>query len=223
MRRRDLIGALAAAAAAGWLPAAAAANAGTSGSARLREFSRTAQSASGRFTQVMTDKDGKRIDGPLEGDFAFERPGRFFWNVRTPYPQRIISDAKSIYVWDPDLNQVTIKRLSAAISSTPAAMLFGTADIDASFALEDTAAPANSARGWVWVRATPRTEDLTYAAIELAFDASGRIAAMRLKDHFGQTTALDFSGVEINAGVDPARFVFETPQGADVLRDDNGS
>ena len=176
-----------------------------SGSKQLEAFVKSAVRASGHFSQVVIGKDGKKVDGPLEGDFAFMRPGRFVWNVKTPYPQRIVSDAKSIYIWDPDLNQVTIKRLTSALSSTPASILF----------------PA--AEGLVWVRATPRVEDLTYAAIELGFDAKGRIAAMRLKDHFGQTTALTLTDLEINVGMDEKQFAFTIPEGADVLKDDNGA
>lgn len=190
-----------------------------SGSKQLEAFVKSAVRASGHFSQVVIGKDGKKVDGPLEGDFAFMRPGRFVWNVKTPYPQRIVSDAKSIYIWDPDLNQVTIKRLTSALSSTPASILFGEADIDASFELKDLPA----AEGLVWVRATPRVEDLTYAAIELGFDAKGRIAAMRLKDHFGQTTALTLTDLEINGGMDEKQFAFTIPEGADVLKDDNGA
>ncbi len=202
-----------------FLPAAFAQTSPRSGREALKAFVRGASGASGRFTQTVLGKDGKVVDGPIEGTFAFKRPGRFVWDVRTPYPQKIVADAKNIYVWDPDLNQVTVKRLTAAVSSTPASILFGETDVEKSFALEDLPA-GNGKEGLLWVRATPRREDLTYEFIDLGFDAGGKIAAMRLKDHFGQTTELQLSGIVVDDKLPDDQFVFAIPEGADVLADD---
>lgn len=187
------------------------------GIALLMRFVKEVERAEGAFEQTIYGKDGKKLDGPLRGVFAFQRPGRFVWEVKIPYPQKIVSDSKTIYIWDPDLNQVTVKRLSAAISSTPASILFGEGDIEKSFKLEELP----ETEGCRWVRAMPKVEDLTYASIDLGFDSRGYVTDLKLHDHFGQTTVLKLSGIVINGILPKGHFEFAIPQGADVLRDDN--
>ena len=104
-----------------------------SGIELLRRYVKEVERAEGGFEQVMYDKSGKKVDGPLRGMFAFQRPGRFVWEVKTPYPQKIVSDSKTIYIWDPDLNQVTVKGLTSAVSSTPASILFEKGDVEKTF------------------------------------------------------------------------------------------
>lgn len=183
----------------------------------LKTFTQSVDSAQGSFTQTMLDKDGKTLDVPSTGSFKFERPGKFVWSIAKPYPQDIVSNGQTLWIWDPDLNQVTVKRLTASVSTTPAAVLFGKGNIDEYFALKDLA----SKEGIYWVQATPKVEDLTYRVIEIGFNEKGLIAAMRLEDHFGQTTKLDFKDVATKTAFDAQVFNFKIPEGADVLRDDN--
>ena len=188
-----------------------------SGIELLKRYVKEVERAEGGFEQVMYDKSGKKVDGPLRGMFAFQRPGRFVWEVKTPYPQKIVSDSKTIYIWDPDLNQVTVKGLTSAVSSTPASILFEKGDVEKTFSLEEL--PAEE--GCRWVRARPKTEDLTYAFIDLGFDARGYATDMKLHDHFGQTTVIKLTGIVINGILPDRHFEFVIPQGADVLRDNN--
>lgn len=186
-----------------------------SGSAVLKNFVSTTKSAQGSFAQKVEDKKGPVNGADSSGTFLFERPGKFVWDTVKPYPQKIVSDAKAVYIWDPDLNQVTVRRLDKAVSSSPAAVLFGTGDIDAAFRLKDLP----QAEGLTWVCAEPKIEDMTYKRFEIGFDAEGALAAMRLFDHFGQTVTMRFTDVKTNVTVDEKAFVFTVPEGADVLQD----
>ncbi len=189
-----------------------------SGKEALLDFSANTQSAAGKFEQTVKDSDGNIVQGGRSsGTFAFARPGRFAWNTVKPYPQEIVSDAKTIYIWDPDLNQVTVKRLTEAIASTPASLLFGTGDLEKNFSLQE----CGSKDGLEWVAAEPRTEDLSYRRVEIGFDGAGRLAAMKLMDHFGQTTELHFSEVRFGGKVDTSVFNFRIPEEADIIRDEN--
>lgn len=186
-----------------------------SGKAALLTFAAQTQTAQGSFAQTVTDKKGPVAGADASGKFVFERPGKFVWDTVKPYPQTIVSDAKTVYVWDPDLNQVTVRKLTEAMSSTPAAVLFGEGDLEKTFKLTDMP----SSDGLSWVSAEPRVEDITYKRFEIGFDGKGLLAAMRLFDHFGQTVTLTFTGVKTNAKVNETLFEFRIPQGADVLQD----
>lgn len=183
----------------------------------LKTFIDQTRSARGDFTQQILDKDGKSLEMPASGQFVFERPGKFVWKIVKPYPQSIVSDGTSLWIWDPDLNQVTVKKLTAAVSTTPAGVLFGTGNLDEFFTLVDE----KTVDGIYWVKATPKVEDLTYSQIHIGFESNGVMNAMRLRDHFGQTTVLKFTGVKTQTKVTDETFTFKIPAGADVLRDDN--
>lgn len=194
-----------------------AAQAPRSGPEALERFAQLVHTASGQFEQRMLDKNGQSLDTPMRGHFVFERPGRFVWHTDSPYEQHIVSNGTTLWIWDPDLNQVTVKHIAGQVQSTPAGVLFGQGDLAEVFDL--LALPAS--QGLAWVQCTPKQEDPTYARLNLGFDAQGRPAAMDLLDHFGQTTQLRLTQLRINAPVDKTLFEWRAPAGADVLRDTN--
>ena len=147
---------------------------------------------------------------------GFAKPVLAFWRSKGYVRCLIVGlDAKTVYVWDPDLNQVTVRKLTEAMSATPAAILFGKGDIEKSFRLRDM----KSDDGLDWVAAEPLVEDLTYRRFEIGFDAKGVMASMRLFDHFGQTVTLTFRDVKTNGKIEAGAFDFKIPSGADVLQD----
>lgn len=182
------------------------------GITQLRQFVETAGSASGRFEQQVTASSGRRPQ-QASGTFAFERPGRFRWTYETPYPQLLVSDGERLWVWDQDLNQVTVKTLGDALGSTPAAILAGGEGLDNDFEL----AEAGQSDGLDWVSARPRSES-SFETMRIGL-REGKLVRMELRDHFGQTTVIDF--VVITTGVEhpPEVFQFEPPVGADVIGD----
>ena len=97
---------------------------GTGARVTLQAFLDRTGEASGRFFQTVTDKTGREAAQPSEGIFRFKRPGRFEWTYEKPYRQQIISDGKTLWIYDPDLMQVTVRRLDGAVRSTPAGILF---------------------------------------------------------------------------------------------------
>jgi outer membrane lipoprotein carrier protein len=115
-------------------------------------------------------------------------------------------------MYDRDLNQVTVRRLGAALPSSPASILFGSNDFEREFEVTD----AGALDGLEWVQAKPRAKDSTFERIEIGFK-DGLPRAMRLADNFGQVTELTFGKVERNPKLDPATFTFTPPKGADVL------
>jgi outer membrane lipoprotein carrier protein len=178
---------------------------------RFKAFVRATQSASAQFEQKVHDRSGKLVQ-ESRGRFVFQRPGRFRWIYDKPVDQVIVGDGERVWIHDRDLNQVTVRRISKALGSTPAALLAGSSDVEKAFDLSD----AGVRDGLEWLEARPREKEAGFERIRMGFSASG-VEAMELTDHFGQTTFLRFSGLSRNPKVDPAEFRFEPPKGADVL------
>lgn len=178
---------------------------------RFKSFLRTSQSARADFEQKVYGREGKLIQ-ESKGSFVFLRPGRFRWTYAKPVDQVIVGDGERVWIYDRDLNQVTVRKLSRALGSTPAALLAGASDVEAAFELSD----AGERDGLEWLEAKPRERDAGFERIRMGFDATG-VQAMQLVDHFGHTTVLRFHNLQRNPKVDPAEFRFEPPPGADVL------
>jgi outer membrane lipoprotein carrier protein len=178
---------------------------------RFKDFVRNTQSARADFEQKVYDRTGK-LTQESRGGFVFQRPGLFRWVYAKPVDQVIVGDGERVWIHDRDLNQVTVRKLSRALGSTPAALLAGSADIEKAFQLAD----AGTKDGLEWLEATPLEREAGFEHVRMGFDAEG-LRAMELFDHFGQRTVLRFQNLRRNPKVDTSEFRFEPPQGADVL------
>jgi outer membrane lipoprotein carrier protein len=178
---------------------------------RFKTFARTTQSARADFEQKVVDRAGKTVQ-QVKGNFVFVRPGKFRWVYAKPADQVIVGDGERVWIHDRELNQVTVRKLSRALGSTPAALLAGDADVEKAFELSE----AGMRDGLEWLEAKPKEREAGFERIRMGFGAGG-IEAMELSDHFGQTTLLRFTNLARNPKVDAAEFRFTPPKGADVL------
>jgi outer membrane lipoprotein carrier protein len=179
---------------------------------RLHTFVVSTHSAQADFTQEVLDKNGKRIQS-ASGTMQFERPGRFRWVYKKPYEQLIVGDGKKFWMYDTDLNQVTVKKLDAALGSSPAALLSGSNEIERDFTLKDI----EDRDGLEWLQATPKSAETTFQKILMAFNAKSELMVMELHDAFGHHTVLRFSALKSNPTFGAQQFKFVPPKGADVL------
>ena len=176
----------------------------------LREFVRDVQSGRAAFTQTVTSADGKK-KRVSSGSFEFARPNRFRFAYAKPFEQLIVSDGQKVWIHDVDLNQVSVRKLSAALGATPAALLAGSA-LDKEFEL--AAQPPQG--GIDWVMATPKQKDGAFQSMRIGF--RGReLAAVEILDGFGQRSLLQFSQYAANAALPEQSFRFVPPPGADVI------
>ncbi len=182
-----------------------------SGVERFQSYLRSTQTARADFEQKVFDRERKLVQ-QSKGSFAFLRPGRFRWTYAQPYPQLIVGDGARVWIYDEDLNQVTVRAMAKALGSTPAALLAGAADVERAFELSD----AGSRDGLEWLEAKPREREAGFERIRLGMGTVG-VQAMELTDHFGQTTVLRFANVVRNPPLEPSVFRFVPPKGADVL------
>lgn len=183
---------------------------------QFKSFVATTKAAQGEFTQrqVKMDKQGKpQVSNVSEGRFMFARPGRFIWLYEKPYEQLLQADGENLYIYDKDLNQVTIRPLGDALASSPAAILFGSNEVEKNFVLKE----AGSKEGLEWLQLTPRAKDSPFEQIGIGL-RNGVPEAMELRDTFGQISVLTFPRFEKNPPLSPNQFKFEVPKGADIFR-----
>jgi outer membrane lipoprotein carrier protein len=190
-----------------------AAPAQASAVAALREFLAQTKTARGEFTQQVT-RGTAQAAPPSSGTFEFQRPGKFRWTYLKPYEQVLVADGERLFLYDKDLNQVTVKRISAALPASPASILFGGNEFERDFAV----AEGGTREDMVWLVATPKAKETQFERIEIGF-RDGLPAVMLLADSFGQVSRLAFSRFERNARLDAALFRFVPPAGADVLEE----
>ena len=177
----------------------------------LRAFVRESQTARAHFTQSVLDRNGRSVS-QASGVMSFSRPGKFRWTYDKPYEQLIVGDGVKLWIFDKDLNQVTVRKLDEALGSSPAALLAGNNEIEKFFALSE----AGSRDGLNWLEASPKSKDTMFAAVRMGF-AGNTLKQMELKDSFGQTTVIRFDKLERNPRLPADQFKFAPPKGADVI------
>nr|WP_130433846.1 outer membrane lipoprotein chaperone LolA [Rivibacter subsaxonicus] len=177
----------------------------------LKSFTADAKTGRAAFTQTVTSPDGKK-QRKSSGSFEFSRPNRFRFAYAKPYEQLIVGDGEKVWLFDTELNQVTVRPFSQALGATPAALLAGSA-IERDFTLR--ALPDEG--GLQWAEASPKLKDSGIQTLKIGFRAGGALAAIEILDGFGQRSRIDFSAVENNPALAADRFQFKPPAGADVL------
>ena len=180
---------------------------------QLKTFLTDAKTLKANFEQTVSDGSGKIIQRST-GSMEFARPGKFRWEYQKPYQQLVVGDGEKLWLFDPDLNQATVRKLDKAIGSSPAALLAGDTEIDNNFKLKDAGAQNNLN----WVLATPKSTESTFEWVRMGFGDSG-LSVLELKDNFGQTTVIKLTNVQLNGKLPTTDFSFTPPKGADVISD----
>ena len=179
---------------------------------QFERFVQTVPAARGTFKQFTVGPDG-RTGRAQTGAFAFDRPGKFRWDIETPYPQQVASDGRTLYQHDPDLQQLSIRALDQSIGSSPAAILFGEGKLQDAFDVSDLPDDA----GMAWLRAVPKRPDAGLTQVDIGM-REGRPARLLLVDGFGQTTQVELLTLRAQSEFGPKEFVIEPPVGTDVVR-----
>ncbi len=178
---------------------------------RLNNFFTKVSSLKGSFNQQVFSKKGKMIQSST-GLIYLSRPGKFRWVYKTPDPQTIVGDGKNIWIYDEDLEQVTIKPLSRAMSSAPIAILTRKQSPDAQFVVK----PLKAKAGLDWFQLTPRKASKDFRNIEVGLDQKGNMRQMIMLDQLGQKTVIKLN-TQSNVPISGKTFFFKTPAGVDVI------
>lgn len=163
------------------------------------------------FEQKLIDSSGEVLE-TSKGSVLLRRPGMFSWSYREPYTQEIISDGKSLWVYEEDLEQVTISDASAAVEDTPALIFSGRYSIDEHYVIYEVEDDA----GLAWLELTPRNIEAQYRALRLAF-AGAELSGMILLDSLGQTLLISFENTRRNPDLERQLFRFTPADNIDVI------
>ena len=199
--------------------ATVALSAQASGLDSLENFVKSAKSGRAEFTQVVTGpaRDGQAARSKKSsGTFEFARPNRFRFNYRKPFEQTIVADGQTLWLYDADLRQVTSRKQSQVLGSTPAALIASAPDL-ATLRKDFTLEAAGEKDGIQWVQATPKVKEGQLHSMKAGFRGD-ELAALEILDSFGQRSVLTFNKMELNAAVSPDTFNFKPPQGADLVK-----
>ncbi|GAA6141664.1 outer membrane lipoprotein chaperone LolA [Hydrogenophaga sp. 5NK40-0174] len=189
------------------------------GISALEQFVQKTRSGDAAFTQTVTSpkRQGEEVQRQKtsSGRFTFLRPDRFRFVYARPFEQVIVADGHTLWFFDADLNQVTKRDQQQALGSTPAALIASSTDMGSvrkSFELKDV----DGGDGLAWLEARPKRQDGQVELVRMGFDGD-RLARLEITDGLGQVSVLAFSGWNDGASLKPDDFLFEVPQGADVI------
>ncbi len=176
----------------------------------LKEFHSSVKTFEAQFAQSVRDEKGKEIQ-KSSGTVYLLRPGKFRWDYLAPDKQMVVSNGSKIWIYDPGLEQVTVKSLASAIGQTPARVLTESRALETEFKLNN----AGSRDGLQWVNLTPKSTDGNYKSIEMGFATT--LKTMIFKDNIGNVTRIEFSQTKLNPVLKHALFNFTVPKGVDVV------
>lgn len=206
-----------------WLSATAAlllAGAGQAGAAAtpagmedLRNFLDHVQSMRASFRQEVLNGDRELIE-EARGSVQLKRPGRFRWDYEHPYQRVVVSDGKQLWLYEADLEQVTVRPLASGLGETPAGLLTGERGVLDRF----EQVRSWSADGIAWVLLRPRAEDADFDSVAIGF-SGGKPVRLDLNDRLGQQTRLYLSDIQLNVKLSDDAFHFQPPPGVDVIRE----
>jgi outer membrane lipoprotein carrier protein len=163
------------------------------------------------FKQTVLDDD-KKIVQQSSGRVAIQRPGKFSWIYTTPYEQQIIADGKELWIYDVDLDQVTVKPMATGLASAPIMILMRKNKLGAEFKISEV----GQRKFLYWVELEPKSKDMDYTNVFIGLE-DGAVKAMELRDNFGQSTQIVFENLRLNVVHNPKVFKFVPPAGVDVF------
>ena len=177
---------------------------------RLKTALKNMDNLSAEFKQTLLDED-KNVVQQSSGTLALQRPGKFAWIYTEPFEQRIIADGTELWVYDVELEQVTVKPMDASISNAPIMILMKESDVTQQFKVIEV----GQRKFLYWIELEPQAKDLEYQRIFIGLE-DGNLRAMELQDQFGQSTQIVFDNLRVGVVHNPATFKFVPPDGVDV-------
>ncbi len=166
------------------------------------------------FVQRLYADTGELVE-ETEGQMYIQRPNRFHWAYQIPYKQLIIADGKRVWIYDEDLEQVTIKNFGVALGETPALLLSSNQpDVEKNFNIKKL----NSQSNYTRLQLDPKTNEAQFVKVILTLDGQ-QLHGLDLVDNLGQTTTMHFKNMARNKTLDNTLFQFTPPEQVDVINE----
>lgn len=184
----------------------------TSAAAQLGKLLTNMKSLDADFQQRILDAKGSRLQ-EVSGHLSLARPGKFYWKTENPFPQTVVSDGETLWLYDPDLEQVTVQQVDPAQSRTPAMLLSGDiASIEERFTIKLTR-EGTQLKEFLLI---PTGQESLFEELRLSFVA-GELASLLLSDSLGQRTSIELFSAQLNPELPDDRFTFTVPDDIDVI------
>jgi len=177
----------------------------------LNQFFTGLKTLSANFEQSVQNSQLNAVER-ASGKLWIQRPGKFRWNYDKPYLQEIVSNGDKIWIFDADLEQVTIKKVNKTLGNTPALLLSNDRPIDETFTIQQM----EKGLSLNWIELQPKDDEAGFSSIRLGFKES-HLNEMLLEDNLGQTTRLIFSQLNRNQSLSSELFQFIPPKNADIF------
>lgn len=177
----------------------------------LENFLENTQTLEANFQQTLRAHDGEILQ-QTEGEFYLNRPAKFRWNYKSPYEQIIVSDGERIWIYDVDLQQVTVQKQSSGLPATPMALLEDSSKLHKNF----NVLPLDEHDGVYRLKLLSKTKEADFGEIVVGLDDKG-LRFMQLHDQFEQVTDIVFSDINTNKKLAKEIFEFIPPEGVDVF------
>lgn len=177
----------------------------------LENFLSRTRTLQADFNQTLRTRDGEVLQ-QSEGEFYLNRPGKFRWNYSAPYEQIIVSDGERIWIYDVDLQQVTVQKQDAGLPTTPMALLEDSFKLHQSFSV----LPMDEHDGIYRLKLVSKSKESDFGEIVVGLDEEG-LRFMQLHDQFEQVTDIVFSDINTNTKLADDIFEFIPPEGVDVF------
>lgn len=170
---------------------------------------------SGTFDQTVMDESGQTLQ-QVSGVLDIQKPMQFYWQTQDPFPQLVISNGNTLWVYDQDLEQVVVREMNAAIAPLPAAILSGETSVLKDLFQVD--AFSEEKQGVQLFTLSPKGKHDTgeFEALNIEFKA-GQLQRLQLQDALGQTTVIEMASQVSDPKLESSRFEFTPPVGADVI------
>ena len=178
----------------------------------LDRFFRDILTFKAEFKQVVLD-DGLNIIQESSGNLYIQRPNKFRWDYELPFKQHIVGDGKQIWVYDAELQQVTVRKMDGVLGNTPAILLAGEGNLHENFKVKSLGKQGQL----VWTQLIPRNKDGGYEDIRIGFE-DGKLRTLEMIDSFGNTTRINLRDIRENIRIKKSTFRFKPPKGVDVVR-----
>ena len=183
----------------------------STGEVYLENFLAKTQTLEAGFQQTLRAYDGEVLQ-QTEGEFYLQRPGLFRWNYKTPYEQVIVSDGEKIWIYDVDLQQVTVQKQSSGLPATPMSLLQDSSTLHKNFRVT----PIDEKNGVYRLKLESKSGESDFSEIVIGLDDKG-LRFMQLHDQFEQVTDIVFSDIATNKKLAKEIFEFIPPEGVDVF------
>lgn len=186
-------------------------DAADSARSRMQAFSKDLKSVTAAFSQAVTDANDRRGD-ESQGTMALQAPRQFRWETKKPYEQTIVADGQRVWVYEPDLQQVSVRSQSSEEAHSPLTVLTDLSQVDTQF----TASESGERDGLVWLKLVSKAKEPEFEYAELGFSTT-TLDRMLFKDQLGNTTEIRFSDWKRNPSLPADAFKFAPPKGVDVI------